>query len=130
MPVRYGIFTYQSADIERIQKRALRIILPSLSYREALCFTGITTLKDRRESLCSTFFNKNRQNDKLVELFPEFSSVGYDLRSRLHETGTKSNRHQFVSVIVLFIYNRCSHETGTKITQTGLKSFRLLNRTD
>ena len=69
------------ADIERIQKRALRIILPSLTYREALSNTGITTMKDRRESLCSTFFNKNGQNDKLVELFPELSSVGYDLRS-------------------------------------------------
>ena len=28
------------------------------------------------------------------------------------------------------IYNRCLHETGTKITQTGLKSFRLLDRAD
>jgi hypothetical protein len=26
------------------------------------------------------------------------------------------------------IYNRCLHETGTKITRTGLKSFRLLDR--
>jgi hypothetical protein len=74
-----------------------------------------------------------------------------DLRPRLHETGTKSNRDHFVSAIVLFInrclhetgtksdrdhfvsviiYNRCLHETGTKITQTGLKSFRLLGRAD
>ena len=77
----FNIPDFLCADIERIQKRALRIILPSLTYREALSITGITTLKDRRESLCSTFFNKNRQNDKLVELFPELSSVGYDLRS-------------------------------------------------
>ena len=80
------------------------------------------------------------------------TAIENDIGPRLHETGTKSNRDHFVSIIVLFIidvymrpersqtagpfrfdhsiiYNRCLHETGTKITQTGLKSFRLLNRT-
>ena len=54
----FNIPDFLCADIERIQKRALRIVLPSLSYREELSITGITTLKDRRESSCSTFLIK------------------------------------------------------------------------
>ena len=49
-----------------------------------------------------------------------------NLWPRLHETRTKSNRDRFGHGI---IYNRCLHGNGTKITQTGLKSFRLLDRT-
>ena len=79
MAVSYGILT--CVDIERVQKRALRNIFPSLSYRDALNSTGIVSLTDRRESLCNSFFKQNGQNDKLVDLFPELSSVGYDLRS-------------------------------------------------
>ena len=44
----FNIPDFLSVDIERVQKRALRIIMPSLSYRDALNSTGITTLKDRR----------------------------------------------------------------------------------
>ena len=52
----YNIQTFfLSEDIERIQKRALMIIVPSSSYGEALKITGITTLYDRRESLCDQF---------------------------------------------------------------------------
>jgi hypothetical protein len=58
MLVKCGIITFKlflSEDIERIQKRALMIIVPSSSYGEALKITGITTLYDRRESLCDQF---------------------------------------------------------------------------
>ena len=49
------------------------------------------------------------------------------LRPHLHETEVKPGPVRFSHSI---IYNRCLHETGTKITQTSLKSYRLLNRTD
>ena len=42
---------YLSDDIERIQRRAMRIIFPNLSYCEALNKAGIPTLSERRESL-------------------------------------------------------------------------------
>ena len=42
----------QTRDIERIQKRALRIILPGLSYEEALVECNLKTLKGRREVMC------------------------------------------------------------------------------
>ena len=42
-------------DLERIQKRAMGIILPDYKYRDALKTANIDTLYDRRESLSITF---------------------------------------------------------------------------
>ena len=42
----------QSTDIERVQKRALRIICPGLTYEEALLDCNLKTLKARREQMC------------------------------------------------------------------------------
>ena len=52
------------------------------------------------------------------------------VRPCIHDTGTKSNRDHFVSVIVLFVIDVYMHETGTKIIQTGLMLDRLLDRVD
>ena len=48
----FNVQKFLSDDIERGQKRALRIIVPNSSYNEALEITGITNLYDRRESFC------------------------------------------------------------------------------
>ena len=42
---------YLSQDLERIQKRALRIILPWVSYEDALQSTGFQRLSHRRDDL-------------------------------------------------------------------------------
>ena len=54
----FNIPEYLSNDIERIQRRALKIIHPSLSYNEALVVRNMSTLHLRREQLCRTFFQK------------------------------------------------------------------------
>ena len=71
-----------SEDIEKIQRRALRISLPLMSYREARNFTGIPLLKARRETLCEQFFKKNENNDKLSELLHHKATADYDMRPR------------------------------------------------
>ena len=48
------------------------------------------------------------------------------VRARLHETGTKSNRGDFV--LVISFYSKCLHESRTKIAHTGLKSSRPLDQ--
>ena len=47
-------------DLERVQKVALRIILGQnyTSYSEALNYTGLETLSDRRSNLCLNFFQE------------------------------------------------------------------------
>ena len=42
----------KSEDIERIQKRALRIMYPELKYHEALMESNLKTLTDRRDDMC------------------------------------------------------------------------------
>ena len=47
-----------SDNIERVQKRALRIIFPALHHQEALATNGCVSLHTRRMELCSKFFTK------------------------------------------------------------------------
>ena len=59
-----GLTKTQSDHIETIQKQALQIIYPSLSYRGALGASGLPTLSDHRESICKKLFCdiKNKQH--------------------------------------------------------------------
>jgi hypothetical protein len=50
-----GLTIAQSEDIERVQKRCLRIIYPELSYKDALFVAGLNKLCDRREDLVRKF---------------------------------------------------------------------------
>ena len=43
-----ALLDYLSSEIERVQKRALRIIFPRFSYQEALQLAKIAGLEDRR----------------------------------------------------------------------------------
>ena len=63
---------YLSDDIERIQRRALRIIFPSLSYCEAIDKAGIPTLSERREISSIKLFNDivSNEHPKLASLLP------------------------------------------------------------
>ena len=59
MHARSGIMIFKSIWV-KIQKRALKIILPSKKYDEALITTDIMPLRDRREKLCEHFFHQNQ----------------------------------------------------------------------
>ena len=73
---------YLSDDIERVQKRALRIILPELCYADAREFINIPLLKERRESLCERFFLKHENLQTINELLPNKSAATYDFRTK------------------------------------------------
>ena len=51
-----GLSKAQSCDIERVQKRCLRIIFPLLSYKEALRISGLERLSARREKASYDLF--------------------------------------------------------------------------
>ena len=74
--------TYLSDDLEILQKRALRIIFPHLSYQNAMREADIETLYDRRESLTRDFFNKIIQDSshKLHTLLPDKNQTNVNLR--------------------------------------------------
>jgi hypothetical protein len=84
----------------------------------------IGTLQDKGISLCMTQ-HARRQKIKINE------PASTQLRPRLHETGSpERSQTGTISFRHSIIYNRCLHETGTKITPTGLESLRLLDWAD
>ena len=52
-----GLTATESAEIERVQKRVLRIIFPHLRYKDALLMAKLERLDVRRENLMRTTFN-------------------------------------------------------------------------
>ncbi len=68
----YGASQYLSDDVERVQRRALRIIYPDLSYRKALEVTSLPSLSQRRDKLCRSYFIKMTDpTHKLHYLLPD-----------------------------------------------------------
>ena len=69
--------------IESVQKRALRIIFPSLSYGDALKKSGFFSLLQRREDACITFPKRSySSSDLLRKLVPRVAITRpYSLRT-------------------------------------------------
>ena len=89
-----------SDKIEKIQKRALRIVLPTSSYQEARQFTGIPLLKERRQTLCQRFFAKNApkgtEGTKMEELLPPKLEHDYNKHSRSDYNNYKCKTDRFL----------------------------------
>ena len=53
---------YLSEEIERLQRRAMRIIYPELKYSDALNLSGLDSLSNRRECLTMRLFDEVVRN--------------------------------------------------------------------
>ena len=75
---------YLSEELEKLQKRALRIIYPTLSYPEALSEAKIDTLFDRRELMTKKLFEDVIDNTehRLHELLPNKNKSLPNLRRK------------------------------------------------
>ena len=54
----YAIPNYLCKHIEQIQRRTMRIILPTKSYAEALLHSKLLTLEERRQRMCDKLFKE------------------------------------------------------------------------
>ena len=75
---------YLSNDLERLQKRALRIIYPDISYSKALEVSEISTLFERRETIAAKLFKEitNDPQHRLHNLLPaRNTNNNYSLRN-------------------------------------------------
>ena len=82
-PVWQNIPDFLSYKIESIQKRAMRIIFPLMSYNEALNALNLTTLSDSRAHLCQVYIDRLRnENHPLHFMLPKQEEVvhNYNLR--------------------------------------------------
>ena len=67
---------YLSDDVEKIKKRAFRIICPALVYAEAMKQLGCSSLYERREVICMKTVEKIEQRDTpLSRLLPSTNLV-------------------------------------------------------
>ena len=75
---------YLSNEMERLQKRALQIIQPDLSYAEALVALDITSLYERRKALSNALFDQivRDQSHELHDLLPPRNESTYCTRSQ------------------------------------------------
>ena len=129
----FNISGYLSDDIERVQRRALRIILPKLSYIEARDLINIPLLKDRWESAWERFFLKHQNLQTLNEFLPNKSAATYDLRIKCKynnyfcktERFQKSFYHKLfwiwivtnsIHVLIFYLYYCCNLTFGHKIS--------------
>lgn len=79
----------QSADIERIQKRALRIIYAVYDYDQLLHKSGLKTLRERRDNLCVDLIkNMSKPSHKLHSLLPK--KIG-----QVRERDTRTNDQSY-----------------------------------
>ena len=77
-----GAFTYLSDDLERLQKRAMKVIHPLISYTAALKESGLSTPNERREVISLKTFAgiKEDKSHKLHELLPKNTTGQYSLK--------------------------------------------------
>ncbi len=81
-----GLTMLQSEDIERIQKRAERIMYPELKYHEALMESNLKTLTDRRDDMCVQLIkDMSNPNHKLNHLLPKKTSQIKQRETRMNE---------------------------------------------
>ena len=76
--------SYLSEVLERLQKRAMRIIYPALSDNDALELTGLPTSFNRREAIAANLFNEICENPahSLHKLLPDICTSTYPLRNQ------------------------------------------------
>jgi len=79
-----GLTQKQDKDIERVQKRSLKLIFPELTYTEALAETGLEKLSTRRENITQQMFQ---------EIKDSAHPLHYLLPKR--DSNTRTTRHTY-----------------------------------
>ena len=112
----HSIPLYLANEVERVQRRALKIILPGYSYKEALIQLGCSRLDERREQLCLDTLEKIQKEGPLSKYVPltRASSNEYQLRNSntltLIKCRTERYRRSFFPSTVA-LYNNSSDKT-------------------
>ena len=96
-PALSNVTIYLSDSIETIQKRALRIIYPSLTYEGALVHSGLRPLVHRSEDLRKSFMHKLRSNNINVNNNPvaQLINTQYQVHEHNYQLRTQSTYPPF-----------------------------------
>ena len=99
----YSLPKYLVNELEPVQKRALKIMSPSLSYGEALTHMEIAPLSVHHSNICATLFNEilSDSDHRLRALLPpSHQACKYSLRRTrkfdIPKINTKRARNSFI----------------------------------
>ncbi len=98
-----GLTTEQSNELERVQKRCLRIIYPQLSYNDALFVSGLERLDLRREKITQNLFTDMQHPTHILHgLLPLKRNNEFNIRDRyLYELPLARTRRYATSFLTL-----------------------------
>ena len=98
---------YLSAELEQLQKRAMRIIFPFTSYRDALQQARLETLSARRELITSKLFESisSNENHRLYKLLPSRNKCHFNLRHKRNFNIPMAKTKRLMNT---FIYSNCN----------------------
>ena len=104
---------YLACYLENVQKRALSIIWPGISYETALDKAALSTLSDRRTVSCIKFIGKVRPGNPLYPLIhnrvvPISTSVCLRSGSLVGQWPQGLNVSQILLVLNINLVNQCS----------------------
>ena len=94
----FNLPVYLSSDIERIQKRAMKIIFPNLNYNDALETSSLEALEERRTNICKNLFSKSiKSHTKMQDLLNRHpgNNNRYNLRYQNEFYPIKANTERF-----------------------------------
>ncbi len=106
-----ALLKYLQNELERLQRRALSIINPGLTYHEALSESNIPTIMSYSNTICRTFFDSavNDKYNKLNKLLPPTHETTYELRQnrRFDIPNWSTNRFRDTFIMASAINNGC-----------------------
>ena len=78
----HALPAYLSQELERVQKRAMRIICPGIEYQQALTLMSLPTVEEHHHNICTRTFESimSEPNHKLRKLLPPLYKSNYNLR--------------------------------------------------
>ena len=111
-PVFHNSLTqYLSDDLESIQKRAIKIIFPGITYNEALNITNVQKLKTRRQELTNKLFQEIVSNDSHRRhcILPSRNFSNFDLLRNKHGFNVhfQTQRYKNSFIILYIIHLKC-----------------------
>ena len=79
----HALPAYLSLELERVQKRAMRIICPGIEYQQALALMSLPTVEEHHHNICTRTFESimSYPNHKLRNLLPPPHKSNYNLRN-------------------------------------------------
>ena len=107
-PVWSHLPDYLATVVESIQKKALKIILPTYDYAEAMNVTGLQCLSARRQQACIKFVDQAKNKIPLNNIISNRAEVvrhGYNLRSGIKKTLKPQVRTNRFSKFITMLYS-------------------------